>query len=330
MQRCCKIYNIVRLKAFATLVALLLISSWEVLWAQPSANPSEKALALVRELRARRMDVDRSGNLWTWDGNTGQVQLYSPGGGSLVSTRVPRATAVDVDREWGVAGIVADGFELRILPFGQAAPLSIRLRHVSHGVAWIDGQTVAVAPALAGHRIEIRRLPDGTVLREIGTEDPIEPKPGLTVLRTVDLDYDPKRELLFTTESFSGDVQIFSLDGKLLRRESLPLSEERRSFERSLAASGEEARKNQDAQTPAIWWFHQAVDASGTAWFVVDCDRKNRKATFFKIPLQGTATRVTVDEPCCHSTLALWGPWLVLYSSPATPQELCNSVRKLP
>jgi len=310
-------------------LALLLAGSLTPLQAAASVPLSDEALALARTLQAAQMGVDRAGNLWTRDSQSGAIRLYSPKGAELARSRVSGALSVDVDHEWGVAAVVSHGFELRLMPPGDKPEVSIQLGERADGVAWIDPQTVAVSQALAAHRVEIWNTQQRKILRKLGTETALQPEPGVTILRTVGLEYDPRRNLLYTLGSYKGDLQVFSLDGQTVRQEQLPLPD-RTELETFFAEQGRQKKARNEIFTPSIRWFRQAVDDNGTVWSVQQCDPQRGKAVFLKVPLQGKMEVIETEERCCSKSLVLWGGWLLLYSDPASPRASCSSVRRLP
>lgn len=290
--------------------------------------PTAAALELVRGLQATDVGVDREGNLWTWDAQSRQVSLYSPQGKQLSSVQIGFATKVDADRTWGIAGVFERGTELRLLSWDGQARVSIPLADQAQGVAWIGPETVAVSPSLAAHRVELWNVKERRLTGKMGIEQALTPKPGVTRLRTVALDYQPERGLLYTLESFSGDLQVYSLDGRLVRQAKLPPI--KRPIEAALAQHDKEAQARNDVQTPAIWWYWLAVDEAGTGWIVQNCDREHGKAKVLKVPLVGEAESLMLDQPCCSRALALWGGWAVFYSDPALPKAACDKARRLP
>ena len=70
-------------------------------------------MKLVRGLRARAMGVDRAGNLWAWSPGPAAVDLISPSGARLARYSVAGAQAVDVDSEFGLAGLFREGLLLQ-------------------------------------------------------------------------------------------------------------------------------------------------------------------------------------------------------------------------
>jgi hypothetical protein len=288
---------------------------------------SERALALVRDVRAHRMGVDQEDHLWTWDHATGRIELYAPSGESVATARLGSAVDLAVDRRWGVAGIVADGRELRLVPFGGGSSTSIRLPDQVGGVAWIDADTVAVAPSFADHRAQLWQVREKKLLRKLGTEFEIVPKIGTTVLRDVDLQYDPGRKLLYSLETFYGDLKVFALDGRLVLHETFP-PVERREMDEWLAQTDRDMKEKNEVFTPGIRWFSLAVGSDGSAWSVLACDPKKASATFLQIPVPGKSRSVALDSTCCSHPLVIWKGWLATYSDPTKPR--CNLVRRAP
>ncbi len=299
------------------------------LGAVAEAALADRALSLVRDLRASGMGVDQEGNLWAWQNRSGRIDLYSPEGEVIATASLKDAVSVAVDGRWGVAGIVGQGKELRLVPFGPGSPISIPLPDEVRGVAWIDAETIAVAPTLANHRAQIWKVREKTLLKKLGTEDVIEPKIGTTVLRAVDLQYDPGRKLLYTLDGFRGDLQVFALDGRLVRHEAFP-QVERRELEAWLAQTDREMRERHEVFIPGISWFYLAVDTSGAAWSVQACDHSRTHATLLQIPLLGKSRSTTFEVACCALPLVIWKGWLITYTDTAAPREICNLVRRMP
>jgi hypothetical protein len=289
----------------------------------------EKTAALAQGLQATRSGEDREGNLWVWGRTGGRVDLYNPEGELQGSARIPAATDVDADRSWGVAAITGFGLELRIASFEGAPATVLPLKDRAQGVTWIDQNTVAVSPALAAHRVEIWDLRSRTVVKRFGQETPVVPGPGVTLLRNVLLHYDERQAKLYTIESFTGDVQVFSKDGKLLRHETIA-KPDRSVLEGAIAKDDQERRQRNDPVSIDLTWFRMAVDSEGTFWSVQSCDETQKKVTFFKLPDRDRSSLVTLNDPCCNLSLALWRGWFLLFPQPGGPPNRCNSVRRIP
>lgn len=295
----------------------------------PSPEISERALALARELRASVMGVDRAGNLWAWNDSSGRVEVYSPAGERLAYGSAGDAIAMDADYAAGIAAIVSAGSELWIAPWGEGKASSFRLPERSTSVAWIDAETLAVAPAMAGHRIEIWNLRDRTRLRTFGTETAFSLAPGLNRLRTLALHFDPARGWLYTVDGFTGEVQVFTLDGRLVRKVPGPALS-RPELDQWIARVDREARAKGDVQSHAIWWLRPAVDAAGNVWLSLACDERQGPATLYRVAPDGSPSTFTVEERCCSRSIVIWGEWALLYASPLAPPSACNSLRRRP
>src|SRR5258708_6534448 len=79
----------------------------------------------------------------------------------------------------------------------------------------------ALSPQRAAHRVELWSLGKRKLVKSLGSEPEIKLVSGATRVRQVLLRYDAARRLLFTLESFTGDLQVLSLDGKVVWRAKL-------------------------------------------------------------------------------------------------------------
>jgi hypothetical protein len=291
--------------------------------------PSERALSLVGGLRATSMGVDHDGDLWTWDRGMGKVVLYSPVGAALSSLPMESVLEVDADRTAGIAAIADSGFELSVRPWSGGEGTTIHLPERASAVAWIDSETVALGMAAAGHRVEIWNVREKRLVKTLGSEAPVERKPGLSRLRTYQILYAPAQDLLFTLESFSGDLQVFSLDGRLVRREQVPRSDDRASIESWLADLDAKGRAAGEVKDPLITWYRLALDVAGNAWVVRTCEPKGR-AMLWRVPASGPAKDVSLEEPCCARAFVIWGEHAIFYRDPSDPRLSCTGERRLP
>jgi hypothetical protein len=123
-------------------------------------------------------------------------------------------------------------------------------------------------------------------------------------------------------------LQVFALDGRLVRHDTLP-PVERHEMEAWLAKSDQEMKERHEVFTPGIWWFSLAVDSSGAAWSVLSCDRAQSQATLLQVPLLGKSHTLTFHSACCALPLAIWHEWLIQFSDPVAPREVCNSIRRI-
>ena len=230
------------------------------------AQPSAKALDLVRGLRASRMGVDREGELWAWDQRGSRVILYSAAGTVIAAAATEGALAIDADGAWGVAEVTRSGFELRVRPWIGAVETIIPLSDQASAVAWIAPHRVALGMATAAHRVEIWDTLEKSMTKTLGAEEPVVRKPGLSRRRSYELRYAPASGLLFTLESFTGDLQVFSLDGRSVRSAQVPPS---RIAHRSKPGSNSSTRRDARRETsrtlpsPGIGWTSIGAAARG-------------------------------------------------------------------
>lgn len=225
--------------------------------------PSEHALALVEGMGADRLGVDSAGYLWAWKQGKKRVRVVSPEGRFVAEARVGgEVDDLDVHRDWGVAVVDGDGRRLRVLGFQDQEPLSIDLEDRAGSVAWIDSATVAVAARTAGYRVELWNVSKGIPIQRFGEEADLEIKTGAVFDRAIKLSYDAGRQRLFTLESRTGDLQVFSLAGIRVARAVID-NPEKESLDRWLAGIDEQVRREGGIQHTVLWWFRLALDPRG-------------------------------------------------------------------
>ena len=302
-------------------------------------TPTKDALALAGDIRARWMGVDHVGNLWAWEPLEGSVRFFSPAAERLGTLVVPLgAAAVDGDAEWGAvalttppAGPGGPGGKLAWVRPG-AAPgghEELVLPEPSSWVCWIDRDTVALSPQRAGHRVELWSLATRRLLTSFGAEKPIALTTGATRVREVLLRYDGSRRLLFTLESFTGNLEVFSLDGKLAWRAKLD-DPYRQVEEKTLADLDERAKRREMAigQPLSDLWLAEGPD--GSAWVSQQIDLLHGAVTLAKVTAAGTARERVAALKCPSRTFVIWGGQLVFFRDIPSPREVCNSVAPLP
>lgn len=296
--------------------------------AGPRVEPSAEALEVVRNLRARSMGVDGAGNLWAWKSGPGVVDVIAPSGDVVTRYSVPQASAVDVSAEQGLVGLFVEGLILRWFSRDGAPAGEARLDGQAMDVRWLGPDRVALTPQTAPHRIEIWDLKSKKRLETWGREVALKPGIGATRMRGVFLAWDPERKLLYSLESYTGDLQVWSSDGKLAWSGQIENPTRRKSDE-WLARIDQEARKDRDIQTPLIKSFKMAVGPGGDLWVGFDSSRERREAVLVKMGPQGNETKVIREEPCPSLDFTFWGGWLIFYRSPIHP-EVCVGTRRFP
>lgn len=297
--------------------------------ASPSPAPPEPALSSLSKLRASKMGVDRAGNFWSWQRQSGEVKVLASDGGTVHQAHLSGASAVDVDSVWGIVGLFNSGRELQWLGW-DGKTVSMPLSGPAADICWIGAFTAAVTPQMAPYRVEIWNVRDRIPVKTLGSEAQIRPIVGATRLRGVLLRYDFHRELLYSLESFTGDLQVFRQDGSLTWN-AVVENPDRKLWEDWLRDVDGTARRNRDVQTPAIFSLKLALSADGSPWIVQHQDIKEGSVVLVRPDPKGNNQTVTLqDQPCPSSTFILWNDRIILSRDPAAPQGACSSEQRFP
>jgi len=302
------------------------------------APPGKDAFGLAEMVRARWMGVDHAGNLWAWEPLAGSVRFFSPAAERLRTVVVPLdALAVDGDAEWGAVAVTGAGSA-----FGEGSKLAwvrpgsppgsheeVALPAAAGWVCWIDQDTVALSPQRAAHRVELWSLGRRKLLRSFGAERQIALSPGVTRVREVQLRYDRSRRLLFTLESYSGDLEVFSLDGALAWRAKLD-DPYRKVEEKTLADLDARAKSSGVALGHPFSDLWLAAGPDGSAWVSQSIDHLNQSVTLVKATAAGVTVEKIANLRCPSRTFTIWGGQLIFFRDIASPREVCNSVAPLP
>jgi hypothetical protein len=310
----------------------------QVVQPAPPALPSNAALALAGQLRARWMGVDHAGNLWAWEALEGSVRFISPAAERLLTVAVPLdASVVDGDTQWGALALTplaGPGGEGRVLvwvrPGGSpGSHEELVLPMPASWVCWIDEDTVALSPQRAAHRVELWSLRERKVVSSLGSEPEIKLTPGATRVREVLLRYDAARRLLFTLESFTGDLAVFSLDGKVAWRAKLD-DPYRKVEEKTLADLDARAKTSDMALGWKLSDLWLAEGPDGTAWVSQQIDMVHQSVDLIKASAAGKVAEQVSKLRCPSRTFTIWGGNLVFFRDIASPREVCNDVVPLP
>lgn len=308
----------------ALFLGVALTSGGAQTWAGtvPAVEPSATILSRLEKIRVRKMGVDRAGNLWAWGSGLGTVTLISPAGLDLGFLKASGALTVDVDSEWGVAGLFLDGYEIRSLKGDGEPRTAIRLDGPAADVCWLGPDLVAVTPQRAGHRIEIWNLSQKKLVKTLGAETALRPVPGATRMRAVLLRYDFERGLIYSLESFTGDLQVFDREGKLAWRAEVenPRRPDREKWLREVDAT---ARAQRDVQTPLIFSLRLALSPQGDLWVLQKWDEERHELTLLQIRPDGSAARIVPAGSCPSYDFLLWGKRLLTFRRPESPQGAC-------
>jgi hypothetical protein len=303
--------------------------------ASQHVEPSKDALALAELVRGRWLGVDHAGNLWAWEAVEGSVRFFSPTAARLGTVLVPLdTTAVDGDAQWGAAALTGEGAKLTWVRPGEAAATGgerpeIQLPSVAGAVCWIDADTVALSPQRATHRIEVWNLRQRKMVKSFGEESAIALPSGATRVREVQLRYDHARRQLFTLETYSGDLEVFSLDGRLAWRAKIENAY--RKVEESTMADLDSRAKSRDmplGRALTDMWLASAAD--GSAWVSQKLDVLKQSVIMVRATAAGTAVKEVTKLRCPSLDFTIWGGQLLFFRDISTPREVCNSVAQLP
>lgn len=266
------------------------------------------------------MGVERSGNLWAWEKRSGSVTVLSPAGRELSPWKAPGAVAVDLDSEWGLAGLFHLGTEIHWQSHEPVKTVPLRGQYTD--ICWIDAATVAITPQRNEHRVEIWNLRDAALVRAIGREPPPPAGRRAVRLRAVLLRFDPIRRWLYTLESETGNLQVYDLEGRLLWHAELgdPDRAEVETWLKGLDAS----------QRPLLFRLYPALDGQGTLWAVDRMSSASKTAELVGATAGGVR-RLTLEGVSCPSRrLAFWGGHVVAYADSATSRTACNWTGRFP
>ncbi|HLX08068.1 MAG TPA: hypothetical protein VKY89_09440 [Thermoanaerobaculia bacterium] len=328
-------------------------------------QPSKEALSLAEQVRARWMGVDHAGNLWAWEPLEGSVRFFSPTAARLGTVLVPLgATAVDGDAAWGAVALTLPGAPATPGPADPADPAApatpaasptpptaaaedngklvwvrpgaapgsheeLALPATVGWVCWIDQDTVALAPQRSAWRVELWNLRERKLVKRFGAEQEIVLAQGATRVREVLLRFDPARRRLYTLESYTGDLAVFSLDGKLVWRAKLD-DPYRQVEEKTLADLNDRAKTRQMALGQALSALWLAEGPDGSAWVSQRIDMLHLEVNLVKVTAAGTTPMRVSTLRCPSRTFTIWGGQLVFFRDISTPREVCNSVAPLP
>lgn len=289
-----------------------------------SPSPNSVALQAAAHLQATHVGTDRFGNLWWWSRNSRSIRALSPQGQRLPTAQIDGRypTAATFDAEWGVAALDMDR-DLLLLPSLTDPLLRVPRDGKATHLAWIGRGRLAVAPSRASHRVEIWDVDKRRIVERWGQEEPIPDGPGFHRLRAVLLAWDWEREVLWTLETFSGDLVVYSADGHEILHRTLahPKFPRTQAWVDEMEATGASGSQEQEDSYLNLW-SSLTLHPGGSAWVVEGCDSSRAKLDVMHIGADGQVKRLTEDLlACCPSGFSFWGPEMVPFRDPRQPGD---------
>jgi hypothetical protein len=296
------------------------------------AGPSRAALDLIRAItHPSRLGVDRSGALWFWDARDQSVSLISPIGSQITLGIGDDVSAVDADSERGVVVLNAAMNAVRVIAWNGAVTTAFALPSTSGAVAWMSGDTVAVAPQTAPWRAEVWSTSRKQKVRGVGPVAAIKtPTVGAVPLRTTLLRYDAARRQLLALDAFEGELVVFDAAGSEVRKAKIahPRLEANRQFLRMLDAQAMKA--GQPSMPSFANYARLALGPDGTVWLGEESG-DDRSMTIARIAPDGRVQRSVFRVPECNSVrFELWQGQLVFFRDPKSTLPQCVTVKEAP
>lgn len=306
------------------LLALALLLAPSALAGEPPA-PNAVALRVAEDLEATHLGTDRFGNLWWWNRNSRSIRVLSPKGDRLLTTEIDgkRPTAVTFDAEWGAAALDLER-DLLLFPSLTEPTVHVQRDGKATHLSWIEGGRLAVASSRADHLIEIWDVEKRQIVERWGTEEPIPDGPGFHRLRATLLAWDWTREVLWTLETFTGELVAFSLKGEELVRRTLthPRFEKTQAWVEEMEEKATGPNDREDSYLNL--WSSLSLDPDGAAWVLEGCDRDRGALQLIRVAPDGRVEkRAQKPSGCCASGVHFWGKEMVPFRDPRFP-GLCN------
>lgn len=294
--------------------------------AKAPPEPTSAALERAGKLRATAMGVDRAGNLWVWNRNSHSLRAISAEGDLFLSQKVEGgfpALAV-FDAEWGIAALDLSQ-HLLLRPLGADEWIRIPREGQASSLAWLSDGRLAVAPVRAEHRLEIWDVAKRQIVARWGREKSIPDGPGLHRVRGVLLARDDTSGRLWTLESFTGELVVFSAEGEEVLRHTIRHPDFEKNQRWVEEKEAQPAEENQD--TTLNLFTSLTVEPGAAGWIFQSCNSGRGAIEVVRVSADGTTEkRQQPIDGCCPSDVVIWGSQLVFYRDARLPGEPCNLI----
>lgn len=294
-----------------------------------SADPASELPQGLRDAARRsasQKGVDRQDNLWSFNDRSGSLTVVSPSGEILHQARHDAHSTVDFDAERGTLVLDRLGSTLSWLPPGQhEARKILELPHRAMEVCWLSADRFAIAPTHTAHQIEIWDLGTGRQVLRFGAGTEPRSGPGHIRLRHLLLRFDTANQLLWTLETFEGQVGAWTLDGERIfswqtRHPELD------SMETWIQSTDTEHReRGERVEATYDVWPALAVDEGGGAWVQQGCEGESVRWIY--LSPEGARPRLEPGS-CCGRQFTRWRDWMIVYPHPASTRA-CRDLRRL-
>lgn len=298
--------------------------------ASAAPGPTLAALDRLRGMNATNVGVDQSGNFWVWDATDLSATSITPRGELTTVDLYPDVQAIDVDGGRGVLTLGRDGRSVRVTSFSGAVTSRIELSFQAVSLVWMDGDHIAIAPAMSRWRVEVWSTFNKQPVRTLGAVPEIKPPAaGAVLTRATLLRYDRARDQLVTLDAFGGELLVFDRDGKVVRRAKIapPRLAANLAWVKAL---DESSKRNRESRTPTLWHYSRMLLSSdGTVWLGEKTDDASSTVTIAKILPDGTIRRTVIDVPgCASSRFELWEHQLVFFRSSRSTRP-CVAIKEM-
>lgn len=268
------------------------------------------------------MGTDRFGNLWWWNQSSRTLRVLSADGEWILTKQIEGRlpTVATFDAEWGGAALDM-GRDLLLVPPSGTAPVRITRDSKATNLAWVRRGRLAVAPSRADHRVEIWDVKKRRIVDRWGQEEPIPDGPGFHRLRAVSLAWDDERERLWSLETFTGELVVFSGEGHEVMRQTLshPRLEKTRAWVEK--TEGQAARKTSEKEDTYLnLWTSLTLAPDGSALVLEACDKSRGILKVLRIATDGRVEKQQQNlGDCCPSGFRFWGSEIIPFHDPRLP-----------
>lgn len=300
------------------LIAIALVSV-SVASSRAAAETAHPLKTLVDQGLVDAMFVDPTGNLVTWDTDSGRGFVLGPRPGAAAPTELSGPPASDLAiSSGGQLAFLVDESRTVVIYRKDGTQRSLEVGEELGDLVWLDDRRLAVSPTNGSHRVEVWDAESGKLLQGIDPVEPIGRTPGYHLLRATELAWDMDHHTLHTLDAFTGHYRAYELPEAgagptkvKIRAEARVDDPNRGRYERFAAETDRQLLERGEYQGATIWRLSLGLDPEGVAWMVEGCDGST--ARILAVGPDGDEHRTTVDTSCCSLKAAPWADALAFY-----------------